>query len=276
MTQHSAIRSTGVPIVGVACCIKVIDRAPFHAVFDQYISAVTRWIGAIPLLVPCLGESADQPPSPADLEILLNRLDGLLMPGGPSMIHPAVYGKPMTDDETRRDVRRDATMLPVLRAAIKMELPILAICLGMQEMNCALGGTLHEQVHLLPNAIDHRAPKNVTLPREKYLPAHRISCVEGGYLDQVARDLGLDPRAIEVNSLHEQGIDCLGNGLVVEAYAPDGTIEAIRMAHSRAFALGVQWHPEWYVESNPLNAALFGRFRNAALERMSTAALTGS
>ncbi len=133
-------------------------------------------------------------------------------------------------------------------------MPVLAICRGIQELNVALGGSLHQTVHALPDRQDHRSgPGTID---EKYAPKHAIA-LSG----QLARILG--KTATRVNSLHGQAIDRLADGLVVEALAEDGTIEAVRVATAAGWAFGVQWHPEWAYAQNADSLSLFRAFGEA-------------
>jgi putative glutamine amidotransferase len=141
-------------------------------------------------------------------------------------------------------------------------IPVLGICRGFQEMNVAYGGTLHQKVHEIEGRHDHREDTTRELDVQ-YGPAHEIDLEPGGALQRLT---GQD--RIQVNSLHAQGIDRLGPGLAVEARAPDGLIEAFRVEHAKAFALAVQWHPEWKAMSNPVSRALFAAFGAAARARM--------
>jgi putative glutamine amidotransferase len=152
------------------------------------------------------------------------------------------------------DPDRDATTLPIIRAALERGLPVLAICRGIQELNVALGGTLHQEVHKVPGRMDHRAGSGTH--EQRYAPKHAVS-LSG----QVARMLGRT--STTVNSLHGQAIDRLAPGLEVEATAPDGTIEAVRVTGVRGWAFGVQWHPEWRFAENEDSMALFRAFGEA-------------
>ncbi|HMK85777.1 MAG TPA: gamma-glutamyl-gamma-aminobutyrate hydrolase family protein, partial [Steroidobacteraceae bacterium] len=139
-------------------------------------------------------------------------------------------------------------------------LPVLAICRGFQEMNVAYGGTLHQRLHEAGYS-DHREDESMPL-EVQYGPAHEVRLEPGGTLARIA---GRD--RLEVNSLHWQGVETLGTDLRVEARAPDGVIEAFRVADSQSFALAVQWHPEWQFESNPFSRALFAAFGEASRRR---------
>jgi putative glutamine amidotransferase len=182
---------------------------------------------------------------------VLDRLDGLLLSGSPSNVEPGRYGVAHDATPGKHDPARDATTLPLIHAALARGLPLLAICRGMQELNVALGGTLHQQVQELPGRLDHRGGPGTVA--ERYRPKHGLRA-EGG----MARLLGRG--ATQVNSLHEQGIDALAPGLVAEAWAPDGTMEAVRVADVSGWAFGVQWHPEWNWAANPDSVAIFAAF----------------
>ncbi len=242
------------PLIGVPACVKLIDDHPFHAVGEKYLTAVVDGARGVPLVVPALADRQDV----ADL---VARRDGLLVTGSLSNVEPRHYGGPPSAEGTLHDPQRDATTLPLIRAAIEDGLPVLAICRGIQELNVALGGTLHQRVHELPGRLDHRAPTGV--PREeKYRPAHPVRLTPGGLLARLA-----GAEEVMVNSLHAQAIDRPADGLEIEAVAPDGTIEAVRVPAAKAFAVGVQWHPEWRVTENPFYLALFEAFGKACAER---------
>lgn len=240
------------PIVGIPACRKFIEPHPYHAVGEKYITAVSVASNCLPLVVPALGRGID-------LEAVLDAVDGLMLTGSASNVEPGHYGGPRLSD-TLHDPHRDATTLPLISRAVERGIPVLAICRGCQEMNVAFGGSLHQKVHEVPGFDDHREDK--TEPLEiQYGPAHRVTLAAGGILESLA-----GARAVEVNSVHGQGIDRLGNDLVVEATAPDGLVEAFRVDGARSFALAVQWHPEWRVMENEFSRALFAAFGDACRE----------
>lgn len=240
------------PIIGISCCIKSFGPGslPNHAASDFAVRAVAKFSNAVPVLLPALGEEADLP-------ALLDMLDGVLLTGSKSNINPAAYGGPPAPEDSPCDDARDATTLPLIRAAIARGLPLLAICRGFQELNVAAGGTLHQSLASLPGRMDHSAPNTDDLA-EKMAKAHEVTLFEGGLLHRLA-----GVRRVMVNSLHTQGIDRLGAGLVCEAAAPDGTIEAIRHASAPALTLGVQWHPEFDCTHDGLSARIFEAFGRA-------------
>ena len=243
------------PIVGIPACLVAPDHFAFHRVGAKYVDSVVDGAGALPLLIPALGPRLD-------LEALLDGLDGLLITGSLSNVEPHHYGGPPARPDSPCDPARDATILPLIRRALAGGVPLLAICRGLQELNVALGGTLHQEVHELPDRLDHRSDKTVTA-EERYAPAHEVVLSEGGLLQSL---LG-GARRIAVNSLHAQAIERLASGLAVEAVAPDGTIEAVSVPGAAGFALAVQWHPEWRVLDNPVSRRLFAAFGAACRGR---------
>jgi putative glutamine amidotransferase len=243
------------PLIGVPACVVRRDGFAYHQVGDKYVDSVVDGAGGLPLLIPALG-------SRLDVDALLAGLDGLLITGSPSNVEPHHYGGPPPRPDSPRDPARDATTLPLIRRALERAVPLLAICRGLQELNVALGGTLHQEVHELPGRADHRSDKPVP-PPERYAPVHPVQLTPDGMLQRL-----LDGApTIQVNSLHAQGIDRLAARLGVEASAPDGTIEAVSVRDAPGFALAVQWHPEWRVLENPTSRRLFAAFGAACRAR---------
>ena len=242
------------PLIGVTACVKQIGLHPYHVSGDKYLRAVSVAAQGLPVIIPSLAELTET-------DELLARLDGLLLTGSPSNVQPVHYDGPASAPGTEHDPARDATTLPLLQAAIAAGIPVLGICRGFQEMNVAFGGSLHQKVHELPGALDHREADHPDLSVQ-YAPAHAVHVQPGGVFQ--ALDL---PPVFEVNSIHAQGIDHLAPGLRAEAIAPDGLIEAISVEHSEAFAVGVQWHPEWQVMNNPVYLSIFQAFGDACRQR---------
>lgn len=249
------MRSTGLPVIGISTCVREVEERRFHVASEQYLRAVTDGAGGLPLLLPALGAAVDT-------AALVASIDGLLLTGSPSNVEPHHYGGTPSRPGTLHDPCRDATTLPLIRAAIAAGVPVLAICRGHQELNVALGGTLHQNVHELPGRRDHRAPRELPIA-ERYAPAHPVRLAAGGLLATLCGGR----LEAAVNSLHWQAIDRLAPGLEIEATAPDGTIEAVRCCTSRSLVLGLQWHPEWNLDCDPLSQAVFGCFGDAARDR---------
>ncbi len=206
-------------------------------------------------MIPVLGERLD-------LEAILPTLDGVLLTGSPSNVEPIHYQGPPSAPGTWHDPERDATTLPLARRCVEAGIPLLAVCRGFQELNVAYGGTLHQQLQDVPGFMSHREDSTHSLDQQ-YAAAHPVALTPGGRFAQWA-----GATEIQVNSLHSQGIDHLGQGLIVEARAPDGVIEGVRVADASSFAVAVQWHPEWQVMNNSFSKALFAAFGDAARGRM--------
>lgn len=242
------------PIVGMVCDFRMLGAHPFHAVGEKYISAVRDGAGTLPMLIPVL----DPPIAPAEV---ISSVDGLFFTGSPSNVSPALYRGPKAREGTWLDERRDNTALPLLQAAIAQGVPVFAVCRGFQELNVALGGTLHQHVHEVEGRLDHREDKQSDL-NVQYGPAHEVRVSEGGLLSKL-----LPEKSFRVNSLHSQGIDLLAPPLMAEATAPDGTIEAVSMPSAPGFLLGTQWHPEWKWSENAVSRALFAAFGQVVRKR---------
>jgi putative glutamine amidotransferase len=242
------------PLIGIPADRRMFGEHAFHMVGEKYAQAVIDAAEAAPLLIPALAEELR-------FDELLERLDGLLFTGSPSNVEPQHYRGPPSAPGTLHDPARDATTLPLIRRAVAAGVPVFGICRGFQEMNVAFGGTLHQKLHEVPGHLDHRDDEAQPL-EVQYGPAHEVTLEPDGLL----RRLGYGER-IRVNSLHSQGIERLGSELAVEARAPDGVIEAFRVARARCFALAVQWHPEWQVMANPFSRALFAAFGRSCSER---------
>ncbi len=242
------------PLIGLPACIKHLDGMPYHAVQDKYLRAVVEAAGGLPLVIPAYGDETE----PARL---VEMLDGLMLTGSPSNVHPARYGREAHPEAEPHDQERDATTLPLIHMALDAGLPMLAICRGFQELNVALGGTLHAEVHELPGRHDHRRPQDPDLDVQ-YGPQHPIRLTPGGAFEDL-----FGQSQIVVNSLHNQGLDRVAERLFVEAVAEDGTVEAVRVKNAAGFALGVQWHPEYKALENPQSTRLFAAFGAAARAR---------
>jgi putative glutamine amidotransferase len=238
------------PVIGIPACIKMLGEHPFHAVGAKYVDAIVNAADCLPLVLPAIGDKQD-------IAAILELIDGVLLTGSPSNVEPKRYGKSLIRADMHLDTARDATTFPLIEATINAGKPILGICRGFQEMNVAFGGTLHQEVHAQSHLMDHRE-KEGDLDIQ-YGPSHPVKLTTGGMLQQLFD--GADE--IIVNSIHSQGIDQLGRDLFVEATAPDGLIEGIRVASAKNFALAVQWHPEWKVTKNAQSMALFKAFGKA-------------
>ena len=237
------------PLVIVTSCNRLSAGHIVHLAGRKYADAV-RLAGAVPLIAPPL--DADQ------LGDLLDSVDGVLLTGSPSNVHPSHFDQAVHDPSLPLDPERDAWTLPLARLALRRGVPLMAICRGTQEVNVALGGSLHQAVHEVPGLHDHRDDDTGTVDQQ-YAPAHRVNVVKGGLLAHIT-----SLAAFDVNSLHGQGVDRLAAGLRAEALAPDGLIEAFSLPSAPGFNLCVQWHPEWQAATNPVSMQIFQAFGAAA------------
>jgi putative glutamine amidotransferase len=277
------------PIVILPACTRKIGHHAQHGVQFKYVDAVVDGAGCAPLILPALGARTD-------VEAVLATCHGILLTGSPSNVHPGHYAQAVLDDTLPRDPARDATIFPLIRAALDDGVPLLAICRGFQEINVALGGSLHQAVHGVAGLHDHREDKDASLDQQ-YAPAHAVAIEAGGKLERIlqgggsallarsmpaqsqpARSLPIQSvptgsvptHSLQVNSLHGQGIDRLADGLVVEARAADGLVEAYSVRDAPGFTLAVQWHPEWRVTEYPASLRIFQAFGQACRDRQRT------
>jgi putative glutamine amidotransferase len=242
-----------VPLILISTELRPADGYVWHAALDTYLKAVAM-VGAAPLMLPSLGDQLDLP-------AILSRVDGVLLTGSRSNVHPTLYGEEPTERHEPYDHDRDATTLKLIPTAIEMSVPLFAICRGFQELNVALGGTLITEAQERPGSLDHRAPIGLAND-ERFKLIHDVNFEEDSRLAKL-----LGARCVKVNSVHRQVIGKLSPRLIVEARAPDGTIEAVRVAGASAFAFGVQWHPEYWAATDPASGALFRAFAEATRER---------
>jgi len=236
------------PLIGVTACRQMLGKYDSHTVGDKYVEAAAH--AGLPVVLPARSV-------PSDPQALLEHLDGLLFTGSPSNVEPRHYQGPASLAGTHHDAARDAYTLPLLRLAIDRGVPVFCICRGFQELNVALGGSLHQRVQELPGYADHREIQSELLA-EQYAPQHPVQVTPGGVFER----LGL-PSSFQVNSLHSQGIDRLASSLRIEAVAPDGLVEAVSVPEAAGFVVGVQWHPEWRFQESPESLTLFDAFRDA-------------
>jgi putative glutamine amidotransferase len=252
--MHYASMTSKRPVIGIPADRRVLGKHAYHLAGEKYLKAVLDGAGGLPLIVPAIGQELR-------LEELFETLDGLLFMGSPSNVDPRHYRGEPSESGTLHDAHRDDTTLPLIPRAVAAGLPVLGICRGFQEINVAFGGSLWQKLQDVPGYLDHR--EDPTQPLEQqYGPAHEVTLEPGGLLQRLA---GTD--RLRVNSLHSQGVRELGTGLAVEARAPDGVIEAFRVEHAPAFALALQWHPEWRATADGFSRALFAEFGAACRAR---------
>jgi putative glutamine amidotransferase len=237
-------------IVVIPADIREFDGYVWHASPAQYVRAAVEGSHVQPLIVPALEKGFDA-------DGILDRVDGVLISGSRTNVHPSLYGAEATENHGPFDPARDATSLPLIRRAIDRGIPLLAICRGIQELNVAMGGTLATEIQELPGRIDHRKP-DVTVTDEAFAIRHTITVAKGGCLAEF-----LGAGETRVNSLHRQAISDLAPRLAVEALAEDGTVEAVSVIDAPGFAVGVQWHPEYWIGSDEISNKIFAAFGEA-------------
>jgi putative glutamine amidotransferase len=238
------------PLVGIVMNERMVEDAPTYTLATKYVKPVVEFVNGIPILLP---PAAHHP----SINEWLKLLDGLLLTGSHSDIHPERYGETIKNPDSFFDVNRDETSLNLIRGAIAIGLPVLGICRGFQEINVALGGTLHQSVHRTPNFLDHREvvheDKDVS-----YAHRHKVTAIPEGKLSKI-----VNKSEWQVNSLHDQGVHRLSDKLQAEAYAPDGLIEAFSLKNKEQFLLATQWHIEWKPHLDECSANILRAFGHA-------------
>ncbi|RWR29570.1 gamma-glutamyl-gamma-aminobutyrate hydrolase family protein [Sinirhodobacter populi] len=240
------------PVIGIIGNRGLINnRYPVHEGGQMNSCAVAHVADCIPMLIP-----AD--PDYMSIGELLDVCDGFLLTGGRPNVHPSEYGEEESPIYGTFDRARDAITLPLVRACVERGQPFLGICRGFQEVNVAMGGSLHPEIRELPGRMNHRMPPDGTM-EEVFALRHKVTLTPGG---QFARLFGADE--VMTNTLHGQGIHRPGARIVIEGTAPDGTPEAIYVKDAPGFTMAVQWHPEWNADSDPVSRPLFTAFGDAA------------
>ncbi|WP_027258371.1 gamma-glutamyl-gamma-aminobutyrate hydrolase family protein [Leisingera aquimarina] len=226
------------------------DQYPVHAGGTMNSEAIAEVAGCMPLMIP-------SDPRFVTVEELLESFDGFLLTGGRPNVHPHEYGEAETEAHGAFDRARDAITLPLIRACVERGQPFLGICRGFQEVNVAMGGTLHPEIRDLPGRMNHRMPPDGTL-EEKFALRHTVEFSSGGAFHRL-----FGAKEVMTNTLHGQGIKRPGCRVVIDGQAPDGTPEAVYIKDAAGFTLSVQWHPEWDAASDPVSRPLFEAFGDA-------------
>lgn len=253
--QVSTGQSGRKPVVLMSMGAQERGGHDYQVMTVKYIRPLVEHAQCVPLLAPtCFG--------PDDIDQYLDLVDGVYLTGAGTNMDPALYGQANLTPEKQQDIHRDHFDLPLIKAALQRGLPIFAICRGMQEMNVALGGDLHQKLYALPNMLDHRENSKGSVA-EQYADVHSVRFEPGSWIAEL-----LGQTVIAVNSLHGQAIDRLGNGVRVLGRAEDGAIEAIDLPDHTQFAFGVQWHPEWQAAQNPHSVRIFEAFGAACRQQV--------
>lgn len=241
------------PVIGIVTQTQsaVPGERPASWLMSQRYVEVLRSFGAVPWLIPLFAHDPDT------LHEIFARLDGLFLAGGAD-IAPARYGEAARPECGVTDPDRDAVEIALTRQAVSRGVPVFGICRGLQTLNVACGGTLYQDIAAqVPAAIKHDYTLAQNHLDRTHLP-HDVTVKAGS---RVADILG--SAVVPVNSIHHQAVKDLGDGLTATAFAPDGIVEAIE-GPPGAFVLGVQWHPEELVETQPVMRRLFEAFLAAA------------
>jgi putative glutamine amidotransferase len=238
------------PVAGVICCTRTVGIEPAQAVMNRYVASAMQYADAAALLVPSM-------PELMKASEVASRLDGLMLTGSPSNMDPALYGQDIPDAPGPFDAGRDTMTADLIKAMLDLGRPVFGVCRGFQEINVAFGGTLRRDMSAKGAALAHHAADEVDF-NGMFDHQHPVALTPGGVLARA-----FDAETATVNSVHYQGVDRLGEGLLVEARAPDGVVEAVSAKINGAPVLAVQWHPEWKTERNPQSQAFFQVFGRA-------------
>jgi putative glutamine amidotransferase len=238
------------PVAGVICCTRTVGIEPAQAVMNRYLASAMQYADAAALLVPSM-------PELMKASEVASRLDGLMLTGSPSNMDPALYGQDIPDAPGPFDAGRDTMTADLIKAMLDLGRPVFGVCRGFQEINVAFGGTLRRDMSAKGAALAHHAADEVDF-NGMFDHQHPVALTPGGVLARA-----FDAETATVNSVHYQGVDRLGEGLLVEARAPDGVVEAVSAKINGAPVLAVQWHPEWKTERNPQSQAFFQVFGRA-------------
>jgi putative glutamine amidotransferase len=253
------MKSERVPCVWVAASHRLLGnengKPQMYTVMDEAGTRTLLNMGLQPLTFP--GVPAERIP------LLLDSIDGVLLGGSATHVHPSLYGEPEKADALCYDPDRDAVAQPLIRLAIARRIPIIAFCRGCHDFNVAMGGSLHQSLRSRGSPVIHwEDPEHETID-EQYADRHWIETVPGGELECIT-----GRRRFMVSSLHSQGIKELGHGLVAEAHADCGLIEAFRWHDDSFFAWGFQFHPEWGWRCHESYARIMNTFVHACWERL--------
>lgn len=242
------------PVIGVTTQTQeaVPNELPRCWIMGHRYVEVLASFGAVPWLVPLLEHDEET------LRAIYEQLDGVFLPGGAD-VDPLSYGDEKAVGCGRTDLARDRTELTLVRWAAEDGKPVLAVCRGEQILNVAAGGTLYQDLaqHRDGSMKHDYFPVDGLYTRE--FRSHAVRVAEGTQLHRLLED-----ETVEVNSMHHQGIKVLAPSLVASAVAPDGVIEAVEPANGQ-FMIGVQWHPENLVDTDPRMHRLFTAFAEEAL-----------
>ena len=242
-----------VPVVWVVASHRTLGnenaKPQMYTVMDEAGTRTLLNMGLQPATFP--GVPADR------IGAMLDGVDGVLLGGSATHVHPSLYGEPEEADVPCYDPDRDAVALPLVREALARRIPLLGICRGAHDFNVALGGSLHQSLRRREGTVTHWESPDETLD-EQYADRHIVELVPGGELERLA-----GTKRFGASSLHSQGINRLGEGLIAEAHAGCGLVEAFRWHDASQFAWGFQFHPEWGWCEHPEYGRIMRAYRDA-------------
>ena len=251
---------TSAPLIGLSSCIAMRGEGAYHEVKNQYHEAILSCTDAVALSIPAM---ADQ----MDLGAYIDALDGLVLTGSLSNVHPSRYGAQESAAAEPYDQRRDELTFTLLEKGLAAGIPILCICRGFQEANVFFGGSLHPLIHEVEGFNDHRRPQVPDMAGQFGLN-HAVTVADGHWAQWLtAEGLLAEDRQVQVNSLHLQGVAQVGERVQVEATASDGLVEAFSVPAAKGFFWAAQFHPEWMAKETPQYRVIFEAFGAAAADR---------
>ena len=242
------------PVVGIISNTAVVNNQyEVDGSGKMNAEAISGASNAVPLIFPAN-------PELLCVNELLEICDGFLLTGGRPNVHPEEYGELETSAHGDFDRHRDSIALPLVKACVERGQPFFGICRGFQEVNVAMGGSLHPEIRELPGRMNHRMPPEGTI-EEKFAHRHEVKFTDGGPFSKL-----FGTNSVITNSLHGQGIKKPGHRICIDGYSKDGTPEAIYIKDSPGFTMSVQWHPEYRAMDDVTSFKLFTAFGEALRE----------
>ena len=239
-------KTLNAPLIGITLDLEDASaegysKFPWYALRENYASVVVK-VGGIPVILPH---------EPSLIGGYLDIIDGLIVTGGNFDVDPSMYGDYTNHESVKLKPKRTQFEMSITKKALERDMPILGICGGQQLLNVALGGTLIQHI---PDEIDDALLHEQPNPRNE--PSHIVSIEEGSLLSNI-----VGTKSMNVNSAHHQAVRTISDLTMINARTADGVIEGIE-AINRKFCLGVQWHPEFEIDSGDIR--IFIEFINAA------------
>jgi putative glutamine amidotransferase len=266
MSREEAISPEQVPRIWVVASHRQLDNENGHpqhyTVVDEGGTRAVLGLGMQPVSYPRVPAGR--------LPLMLDSVDGVLLGGSATNVNPCHYGEEPADPEMEFDGAREAVSLPLIRLCIERRVPLIGVCRGSHEINVAMGGSMHQSLQALDGSLVHWEDPDESL-EQQYAERHDVNLVPGGELQRLTGC----PR-FAVSSLHSQGVKRLGTGLVAEAHADDGLVEAFRWHDAAQFAWGFQFHPEWRSDEHPYYTKIMAAYVDACWVRMRAGLRSGS